>query len=68
MREYDEGVSQPLLLTIEQVCKQLGLSRSTVCKLIRKESLPVVRFGRAVRVRSTALQSWLEQREREIVT
>ena len=56
-------IPQPLLLNIHQVAKMLGLSRTTVYKLIDVEGLPVVRFGRAVRVSSISLQQWLDRRE-----
>ncbi len=58
---------QPLLLDIPQVMKLLGLSRSKVYKLIRLERLPVVRFGRSVRVSPTSLQQWLVEREQQQV-
>jgi excisionase family DNA binding protein len=54
---------QPLLLNIPQVMQLLGLSRSKIYKLIRSEGLPVVRFGRAVRISPIALQQWINQRE-----
>ena len=57
---------QPLLLNIPQVCKMLGLSRTKVHILIKSEGLPVVRFGRAVRVSPASLKRWLEQREYEL--
>ena len=59
--------SQPLLLNVPQVCKMLGLSRTKVYELIATEGLPVVRFGRAVRVSLKSLQQWVEQRERGLV-
>ncbi|TME06190.1 MAG: helix-turn-helix domain-containing protein [Chloroflexi bacterium] len=58
---------QPLLLNVPQVCKMLGLSRTKVYELIATEGLPVVRFGRAVRVSLKSLQQWVEQRERGLV-
>ena len=67
MKKTDEVLLQPLLLNVPQVSELLGLSRTTVYKLIDTEGLPVVCFGRAVRVRPMALQSWLEQRERGAV-
>jgi excisionase family DNA binding protein len=54
---------QPLLLNVPQVCKMLGLSRTKVHILIKSEGLPVVRFGRSVRVSPTSLQQWLAKRE-----
>ena len=52
-----------LLLSIPEVAKMLGLGRTKVYQLIATEGLPVVRFGRAVRVSSASLQRWIEQRE-----
>ena len=57
------AVVQPLLLTIPQVMQCMGLGRNKVYDLIQKEGLPVLRFGRAVRVSHKALQEWLEQRQ-----
>ncbi len=57
---------QPLLLTIPQVMQCMGLGRNKVYDLIQKEGLPVLRFGRAVRVSYVALQQWLEQREQGV--
>lgn len=54
---------EPKMLTIPQVAQALGLCRTKVYELIAKEGLPVVRFGRAVRVRSAALDRWLAERE-----
>jgi excisionase family DNA binding protein len=56
-------VSPPLLLSIPDVAASLGLGRSKVYELIAKEGLPVVRFGRSVRVSVASLQKWVEQRE-----
>ena len=56
---------QSLLLNIPQVMDLLGLSRSKVYKLIQFEGLPVLRFGRAVRVSRTSLQQWLVEREQQ---
>jgi excisionase family DNA binding protein len=60
---FKGAVVQPLLLTIPQVMQCMGLGRNKLYDLIQKESLPVLRFGRAVRVSHKALQEWLEQRE-----
>jgi excisionase family DNA binding protein len=54
---------QPLLLNVTQVAKMLSLSRTMVYKLIDVEGLPVVRFGRAVRVSPKSLQQWLDRRQ-----
>ena len=56
------GALQPLLLNIPEVCQSLRLSRAKVYRLIYFEGLPVVHFGRAVRVSVMALEQWLDER------
>lgn len=58
-----QETTQPLLLTVPQVAKLLNLGRTKVYELIGAKQLPVVRFGRAVRVSSASLQRWVEQQE-----
>ncbi len=58
---------QIMLLTIPQVAKSLGLSRAMVYLLISNEGLPVVRFGRAMRVSPTSLNLWLQKREQGLI-
>jgi excisionase family DNA binding protein len=62
----ESEIAYPLLLNMKQVTKTLGLSRTKVYALIATEGLPVVRFGRAVRVSPTSLQRWLAQREQGV--
>ena len=59
---FEGAVVQPLLLIIPQVMQCMGLGRNKVYDLIQKEGLPVLPFGRAVRISHKALQEWLEQR------
>lgn len=61
-KQRKEVMVQPLLLNIPEVCKSLRLSRAKVYDLISFEGLPVVRFGRAVRVPHASLQQWIDQR------
>ena len=61
-------VTPPLLLSIPDVAASLGLGRSKVYELIAKEGLPVIRFGRSVRVSAASLQKWVEQREQHRLT
>ena len=58
-----EGMQQALLLTIPEAAMSLRLSRAKVYRLIDFEGLPVMRFGRAVRVSAKALEQWVERRE-----
>lgn len=55
---------QPLLLNVAQVSKMLSLGRTKVYDLIATNQLPVVRFGRAVRVPVASLRRWVEEQER----
>lgn len=51
------------LLTIPRVATLLGVTRQSVHHYINREGLPVVRLGRAVRVRPESLDAWLADRE-----
>jgi excisionase family DNA binding protein len=50
------------LLSIADLCRVLNLSRPKIYDLVR-EGLPIIRFGRAVRVSPLSLQRWLARRE-----
>ncbi len=58
-------VMQPLLLTVGQVAQVLNFSRSKVYELINLGDLPVLRFGKSVRVRVSALERWLDLQEEQ---
>jgi excisionase family DNA binding protein len=60
-KEENYATLQPLL-SIADACKVLNLSRPKIYDLIG-EGLPIIRFGRAVRISPTSLQRWLAQRE-----
>lgn len=51
-----------VLLKAEQVAQMLNLGRSTVFELMASGQLPVVRFGRAVRVPREDLDRWIRDR------
>ena len=63
-KSTERAVLQPLLLNIPEVAASLRLSRAKVYRLIYDEGLPVLHFGRSVRVSMVALQQWLAQREK----
>lgn len=65
MESDKKGSLFPLLLSIPEVSKTLGLGRTKVYELIATEGLPVVRFGRAVRVSMNSLQQWIDHREKQ---
>jgi excisionase family DNA binding protein len=63
MQNNTQPTVQPTVLTITQVAKTLGLSRGKVYQLIRQENLPVVPFGRTMRIIPSSLNQWLKDRE-----
>jgi excisionase family DNA binding protein len=66
VQQPSEKTPKPLLLTIQQVADQLGLSRAKVYTLLKeKQGPPVIRFGRSARVSLSSLRRWIEEQERE---
>ena len=53
---------EPLFLTIPQVAAMLGLGRTKVYDLIRKEGLPTAKFGTAIRVPAKEFREWAAKR------
>jgi excisionase family DNA binding protein len=58
MEEYARSA---LLLTVKDVMRELNLGRSKVEALMKHEGLPVIRFGRAVRVPADELMQWVRE-------
>lgn len=54
-----------LCVSIEQAADMLALSRAKVYELIDREGLPVVRFGKSVKVPVEQLRDWLNARIEE---
>jgi len=54
------------LLTVDDVAKVLRLSLRTIRRLIAEGKLPVVRIGRAIRIRPQAVEAFLEGLERAV--
>jgi excisionase family DNA binding protein len=53
-----------MLLTARTVADMVGVSPETVLRWTRRGELPAIRLpGRAIRIRSTSLEKWLESRE-----
>lgn len=65
MKSDKKEAASPLLLSVPEVARTLRLGRTKVYELIATEGLPVVRFGRAVRVSITSLQQWIDRREKQ---
>jgi excisionase family DNA binding protein len=52
------------LLTSEEVADQLKVSVFTVRRWINRDELPAYRVGRAWRISSNELSTWLEKRQK----
>lgn len=53
-------ITEPLVLTIPEAARLLGIGRSKAFELARRGELPgVIRFGRCVRVSKPVLLRWL---------
>jgi excisionase family DNA binding protein len=61
---------QPLLIDVDTVAVVLSMGRTKIYELIAREELPVLRFGKAVRVYLPELQAWIVRRiqsERDLI-
>ena len=54
-------ISLPQLLTIEEVSHLLQISTSKLYLITQRGELPIVRFGRVIRVRPVDLQAFIEK-------
>jgi excisionase family DNA binding protein len=50
------------LLTVDQAAEYLAVSRPTVYRLVKRESLPVVRVASDFRFRVSDIERWLDGR------
>ena len=48
-------------LSVADLCEFLGIGRTLAYQLIAEHAIPAVRIGRAIRVRRTDVQQWLEE-------
>lgn len=52
-------MTSPALLSMKDACTYTALSLSSVKRLIDKNAIPVLKIGRAVRVRRADLDAWV---------
>jgi excisionase family DNA binding protein len=65
-REWEVNQEQPVLLTVEQVCRIINMGRSKTYELIAANLIPSISIGRSRRVLREDLMAWIEkQRSRE---
>lgn len=58
-----ERTFRSALLTVGEVSARLALPKCRVYELIRQGQLPIVRFGKNIRVRPDQLDKWIAQHE-----
>lgn len=59
MQREQENQRPQLLLTIKQVQRALGVSRSMVYRLVQRGELRVIHIGTAIRVRQSEIRRFL---------
>jgi len=63
MEKQKTSAVEPVLLTIPQVARTLGLSRAMIYLLIRRGELRCIHVGRAVRVTRAEVRRFVLDRE-----
>ena len=60
-RDRGQDQEQPVLLTVEQVCRIINLGRSKTYELIASNLIPSISIGRSRRVLRADLMAWIEK-------
>lgn len=68
MSNQNEPPIEPLLITVADASRCLGISRAMVYNLISQKLLPTVRIGRSVRISSQALRHYVAALESDAAT
>jgi excisionase family DNA binding protein len=58
-------ITQPLLITVDETMAILRIGRTKLFHLIKREGLPVHRFGRRTLIDPDELKPWLAQRRKQ---
>jgi len=64
MEKPKKPVVEPLLLTVPQAARVLGISRGLLYKLIRKGEFHAIHLGRAIRISVAELRRWVQAHDR----
>jgi excisionase family DNA binding protein len=59
--EWQLDQEQPVLLTVEQVCRIINLGRSKTYELIASNLIPSICIGRSRRVLREDLMAWIDK-------
>ena len=55
----------PVMLTVAEMARRLGIGRNTAYELVRAGRIPHVRFGRVIKVPAAALDEWVRRETEE---
>ena len=66
---FDNGIPQvqndspgtPMSLTVDEMAKELNISRTTAYELVKQDGFPAFRIGRKVLVNRRGLQRWMDE-------
>ena len=61
MRPQEEQHGGLQLISIPQLCEELGMGKSWVYRRLRSGEIPSVRLGRTIKVRRAELEEYLER-------
>ena len=61
MAEGDQPLVMQNLLTVDDACSILRLSRVKIYDLIKRDGLPTIKINGARRIQPGKLQTWIEQ-------
>jgi len=63
--QVQQGGSQRSLLSIAEICQELGMGKSWVYKRIQSGEIPSVKLGHNIKVKREDLQSYLERQRNQ---
>jgi excisionase family DNA binding protein len=61
LRPHEEQQRGVQLLSIPQLCQELGMGKSWIYRRLRSGEIPSVRLGRSIKVRRDELEAYLER-------
>lgn len=52
------------IMSLDELCKYLKLTKSTIYKLTQRGEIPASRIGKQLRFRRAKIEEWLDKREK----
>ena len=60
-QEEDNGNHQGALLSIKEVCEELGMGKSWVYNRLRSQEIPSIKVGGAIKIKRADLNEYIEK-------